>query len=164
MHETRSKYALLLIVLLASGCSIFSADDEIEPAKLQKINAQIELSQQWKKGTPSDNNGFWPSLEIAADNKAIYTADHSGSVVSLDIASGEKNWSTDIDHSISGGVGFGGNKVLLGTFNAGTTLGWFLVPNGWDGGQQIVEEEANRFIRFSNAQFAVDRYPRPARC
>jgi outer membrane protein assembly factor BamB len=115
MHETRSKYALLLIVLLASGCSIFSADDEIEPAKLQKINAQIELSQQWKKGTPSDNNGFWPSLEIAADNKAIYTADHSGSVVSLDIASGEKNWSTDIDHSISGGVGFGGNKVLLGT-------------------------------------------------
>jgi outer membrane protein assembly factor BamB len=115
MHQRRSKYALLLVVLLASGCSTFSADKEIEPAKLQKIDTQIELSQQWKTGTPSDNNSFWPSLEIAADDKAIYTADHSGSVVSLDIVSGEENWSTDIDHSISGGVGYGGNKVLLGT-------------------------------------------------
>lgn len=115
MHNGRSNYLFLLIALLASGCSIFSADDELKPAELKKIDSQIELTQLWKKGTPNNNNEFWTSLEIAADDKALYVADHSGSVVSLDLTTGEKLWAVAIDNSISGGLGYGGNKVLLGT-------------------------------------------------
>ncbi|MGB2533387.1 MAG: hypothetical protein ACPH95_05990, partial [Porticoccaceae bacterium] len=67
MHNGRLKISFLLIALLTSGCSIFSADDELKPAELQEIDAQVELLPQWKKGTPSHNYDFWTSLEIASD-------------------------------------------------------------------------------------------------
>jgi outer membrane protein assembly factor BamB len=128
MHLGRSKYSLLLLVLLASGCSIFSADDELKPAKLQNIDVQVELTRQWKKGTPSNNNEFWANLEIGSDDSALYIADHSGSVVSLDVATGKQLWQIELDSSISGGVGYGGNKVLLGTIE-----GQVLALNAQDG-------------------------------
>lgn len=115
MHHGRSLCALLLIALLTSGCSVFSADDEFKPAELQKIDSQIELTQLWKKGTPSNNNEFWASLEVAANDEALFVADHSGSIVSLDIATGETRWAVELDTGISGGVGYGANRVLLGT-------------------------------------------------
>ena len=128
MHNGRPKYSFLLIALLASGCSIFSADDEIKPAELQEIDAQVELLPQWKKGTPSHNYDFWTSLEIASDDSALYIADHGGSVVSLDVATGKELWAVELDSRISGGVGYGGNKVLLGTIE-----GQVLALNAQDG-------------------------------
>ena len=128
MHQGRSICSLLLLIFLASGCSIFSAGDELKPAKLQKIDAQVELIQLWKKGTSSNNNEFWGSLEIGSDDTALYIADHSGSVVSLDVATGKELWSVELDIGISGGVGYGGNKALLGTIE-----GQVLALNAQDG-------------------------------
>ena len=49
----------------------------------------------------------------------------------------------------SGGGLVTGNKVYLGDFEAGTTVGWFLVPNGWNG--SAVEERSNQDTKYSNS-------------
>ena len=50
----------------------------------------------------------------------------------------------------SGGGLTTGNKVYLGTFNPGTTVGWFLIPNGWDGASNSVIEESGKDAKFAN--------------
>jgi len=51
----------------------------------------------------------------------------------------------------SGGNLHTGDKVYLGDFPAGTTIGWFLVPDGWQSGSQTVSD-ANHPIRYSDKQ------------
>ncbi|MEK7255195.1 MAG: LruC domain-containing protein, partial [Bacteroidota bacterium] len=59
----------------------------------------------------------------------------------------------------SGGSLVTGNKVSIGTFPAGTTLGWFLVPNGWNGTTKKVDYKSNtkfadnHFNTFTSAQY-----------
>ena len=50
----------------------------------------------------------------------------------------------------SGGGLTTGNKVYLGSFSAGTTVGWFLIPDGWNSGSQTVSEKAGKDAKFSN--------------
>ena len=49
----------------------------------------------------------------------------------------------------SGGGLTTGNKVYLGEFEPGTTIGWFLVPDGWNG--LYVIERLNQDTKFSNS-------------
>lgn len=44
-----------------------------------------------------------------------------------------------------------GDKVYLGRFNPGTTIGWFLVPDGWASGS--VAENPGYPMRYSDEQF-----------
>jgi LruC domain-containing protein len=53
----------------------------------------------------------------------------------------------------SGGGLKTGDKVLLGKFPAGTTIGWFLVPDGWTTPQKIVAEKSGLPMRYSNRNF-----------
>lgn len=48
-----------------------------------------------------------------------------------------------------------GYKVLLGTFEANTGIGWFLVPDGWSYGSQSVSEKSGSLthLKFSNRDF-----------
>lgn len=50
----------------------------------------------------------------------------------------------------SGGSLNTGNKVYLGIFEAGTSVGWFLVPNGWNSGTQEVEFNEDDDVKFSD--------------
>lgn len=43
-----------------------------------------------------------------------------------------------------------GDKVLLGNFPAGISVGWFLVPNGWSSSNKGVIERPNMPIRYSD--------------
>jgi LruC domain-containing protein len=52
----------------------------------------------------------------------------------------------------SGGNLHTGDKVYLGLFPAGTTIGYFLVPDGWSPGIPGVSDASSQ-IRFSNREF-----------
>lgn len=67
---------------------------------------------------------------------------------------------TDAKHTIifpnasspgSGGSLHSGDQVLLGEFPANTTIGWFLVPNGWDRTQRLVKDKQG--IYYSMPEF-----------
>ncbi|AWW00472.1 DUF4114 domain-containing protein [Arcticibacterium luteifluviistationis] len=47
----------------------------------------------------------------------------------------------NVSRLYSGGGLLPGNKVHLGSFAAGTGIGWVLIANGWDSGKQLVENK-----------------------
>ncbi len=53
----------------------------------------------------------------------------------------------------SGGGLQTGNKVYIGQYPAGTSIGWFLVPDGWDSGAQSVIHDNNNGIKYSDRVF-----------
>lgn len=44
MKISSSLFVVVLSAFFLSGCSVFGANDEIEPAKLEKIDQQVELT------------------------------------------------------------------------------------------------------------------------
>jgi outer membrane protein assembly factor BamB len=128
MKYGSSILVLALVTACLSGCSIFSADDEIEPAKLQKIQQQVELTTLWSARSASSNNHFWANLQMAVSAESLFTADHSGSIVASDLKNGQPQWSVDLDLPISGGLGYGDQKLVFGTIE-----GQIYVLNASDG-------------------------------
>jgi LruC domain-containing protein len=55
----------------------------------------------------------------------------------------------------SGGGLTSGDQVYLGRFPAGTGIGWFLLPNAWDGGKATVKPVSSltQGIKYSNSAF-----------
>lgn len=54
----------------------------------------------------------------------------------------------------SGGNLHTGDKVYLGIFPAGTTIGWFLIPNGWNGNNVAM----NNDVRYSDKAYNTFTY------
>ena len=113
--KTCALIAVVFTVVLVSGCSIFSADDEIKPTKLELIDQQLEPTLIWTAKAASSNNNYWANLQMAVSDESLFIADHSGSVVALDIEDGRKHWSVELDLPVSGGVAYGAQKLVLGT-------------------------------------------------
>lgn len=115
MKTSRSIFAIAVSVLIISGCSIFSANDEIEPAKLEAFDQKVALTPVWSAKPVTNNNSYWSPLKMAASKYTVFAADHSGTVVALDADTGHEQWSVDLDLPISGGLGYGDQTVVLGT-------------------------------------------------
>ena len=115
MKTSRSFFAIVVSAALISGCSVFSAKDEIEPAKLEDFDHKVELSRVWSAKPTSSNNSYWSKLNMAVNEHTLFAADHSGTVVALEVDTGRQQWSVDLDLPISGGLGYGDQKVVLGT-------------------------------------------------
>ncbi|MBI1224911.1 MAG: LruC domain-containing protein [Bacteroidetes bacterium] len=59
----------------------------------------------------------------------------------------------------SGGNLTTGNKVYLGTFTAGTSIGWFMVPDGWNSSTKLVDTKPD--IKFADKNlntFTAEQY------
>jgi outer membrane protein assembly factor BamB len=115
MKISRSFFAVVVSTAFISGCSVFSAKDEIEPAKLEDFDQKVELSRVWLAKPTSSNNSYWSKLTMAVNEQTLFAADHSGTVIALEVDTGRQQWSIDLDLPISGGLGYGDQKVVLGT-------------------------------------------------
>lgn len=115
MKFSRPFFVLALFMVVLSGCSFFGDKEEIKPATLEKFDQRVSLDLAWKAKPVSGNKNYWQKLQMAVSEDLLFTADHDGSVVALDIQTGDQQWSVDLDLPISGGVGYGAEKVVLGT-------------------------------------------------
>lgn len=55
----------------------------------------------------------------------------------------------NVSFKYEGGNLQSGNKVSLGTFPANTGIGWFLLPNAWNGSEAIIPND----VKYSNKNF-----------
>ncbi len=122
-----------LLLMSIASCSWFSKEDEevIKPAKLQKINTEVTLKSVWstKPGKGADDKAI--KLIPALAGSRVFAASADGVVVALQADIGRKIWSQkvkefyskaearnafakDVD-VITGGVGVGGDIVVVGT-------------------------------------------------
>jgi outer membrane protein assembly factor BamB len=108
--------SLLAAILLLAACS--STPVELEPKELQDIDTQARLERLWSTKVGAGQGVRYTLLVPAVAGEVIYASDVEGNVVALDRLSGKRIWRTELDEPVSGGVGYGGGLVLVGTYDA----------------------------------------------
>ena len=113
---------IALLGLVLPGCSTIDDwfgggdnDEAKEPAPLVDIVSEVRFKRLWSAGVGSGQGDGFYHLRPVIDGDRIYAAGNSGEVVVLNRETGKRIWKVDIEDAISGGVGVGGGKVLLGT-------------------------------------------------
>ncbi len=121
----RVSFVLLLTLgFLLSGCSsvgelksrvtssIFGREDPNPPEPLEQISItqNVRLLWQYEVGEAGDFE-FSPQYL----DGFVYAASTEGGIHKIDEASGEAAWSIKVEEMISGGVGVGGNLVMVGS-------------------------------------------------
>lgn len=123
MLTTRLPRALLVVFLAVAlgGCSTikgwFSSDDDDarEPAPLESITAEIRIKKIWSKSVGDGQGDAFNRLYPVISDGVLYAAGNDGTVMALNPDNGKKIWKTDVDHQLTGAVGYGSGQVLLGT-------------------------------------------------
>lgn len=105
-----------LAVLMLAGCGS-SSKKELPPAELEKFTAEVELERSWKRNIGVGQGELYNNLQPALDGLTLYAADANGRVVSMDRDTGKVNWQVKLKEPLSGAVGAGGGRVMLGTLN-----------------------------------------------
>ena len=88
------KLSLLFGVLLLSGCSWFSDEEDaaITPAELVDFNSEISVERSWSKKVGSGTKNYLVSLRPTASSDTIFAADYEGQVMALNPSNGQTNW------------------------------------------------------------------------
>ena len=144
------------VLLTVGGCEVFSflpfVDDPGEvaeegaPEPLQVIDAEAVLQRRWQAGVGRGLGRKYLRIKPTILAERIYAADGYGTVVALDRFSGRRIWSTSVgspdsrpflkiwdrrDPSfLTGGVGAGEGRILVGT-----TRGEVIALNAGDGSE-----------------------------
>jgi len=115
-HPVRA-VALALCTLLLQGCSLFQSDDEkaLEPAELIDFSEEMELRKVWGTSIGDGQGDDYNRLNIVVSGGRIYGAAADGTVRVVNMETGKEVWETELDDEISGGVGYGGDLVIVGT-------------------------------------------------
>ena len=120
----RNLLCLFLASLLVSGCGPLknlgsggNASEKTGPAALVAFEQEVNITKLWSSNTLSEyasiNGGIRPVLAAGV----IYAADSGGNVVAVDAGTGEQIWKKSLDSPLAGGVGFGGNLLVVADTN-----------------------------------------------
>lgn len=118
--------AMLLLAGSLGGCGwldVFGDDDDaaLEPAELVDFEPELRLRKQWSAGIGNGQGKLYNRLQPALYGEQVFAASADGRVQATDAASGKRTWRVDLDTAITGGVGTGGDLVLVGT-DRGTVI------------------------------------------
>lgn len=105
-----------LTALLLVGCG-GSGKKELPPEKLEKFDAEVQLERIWKRNIGVGQGKQFNSLQPALDGLTLYAADVKGRVMALDRDTGAVNWQVKLKEPLSGAVGVGGGRVMVGTLD-----------------------------------------------
>ncbi|MFT6663646.1 MAG: outer membrane protein assembly factor BamB [Porticoccus sp.] len=120
----RNLLCLFLASLLVSGCGPLknlgsggNASEKTGPAALVAFEQEVNITKLWSSNTLSEyasiNGGIRPVLAAGV----IYAADSGGNVVAVDAGTGKQIWKKSLDSPLAGGVGFGGNLLVVADTN-----------------------------------------------
>ena len=104
-------------LLLATACS--PVKKELKPVKLEKLEPSYSFKREWSKKAGNGRDDRYVRLQPYIENGVVYTVDPKGRVTALDAVDGKLRWETELATEISGGVGNGGDLVLVGGLQGG---------------------------------------------
>lgn len=111
----------LALAFSVSACSTvsgwFDTDDEdpTAPAELIDIQQTVKIKKLWSVGVGNGQGKGLYKLQPVMDGSTIYAASADGEVKAIDRTKGKTLWKTDLDTSLSGGVGVSEDALLLGS-------------------------------------------------
>lgn len=108
--------AIAMAALLIAGCS-GSGKKELAPAELEDFTAEVELERTWKRNIGAGQGKLYNQLVPSLDGLTLYAADARGRVVAMDRDTGDVSWQVKLKEPVSGAVGAGGGRVMVGTLD-----------------------------------------------
>lgn len=95
-------------------------DDEVNPPKeLVEIAEEVRLRRLWSVNVGNGQGDNYTRIIPAVDRGVVYAASENGTVVAVDLSSGDVIWRERLDDvTLTGGVGAGGGLVAVGTRDA----------------------------------------------
>ena len=94
-----------------------SDDEEVdhEPKDLESIDVAVKIKKVWRKSIGGSDDVYQPTLHPAVGDGVVYVASNKGRISAWPVTKGKRLWRTDLDLSLSGGVGLGAGLVAVGT-------------------------------------------------
>jgi outer membrane protein assembly factor BamB len=108
------------LLLICTGCGwinnyLAGSENVAPPAELQPIAAPLPVQKLWDVGVGKGSEGAFVKLVPVMQAGRLYAASHDGLVLAVDADDGKPIWEVDTDLTITAGVGFVDDLVLVGT-------------------------------------------------
>jgi len=116
----RLAVALILSVLVLQGCSWVKSWGDPEPgdpAPLVEFETSLKVKKVWSTNVGDGMGKQGLSMGPKYSSGALITADYEGLLVSVDAASGKKNWELKTKQPFSGGPGLDDEHIYMGTID-----------------------------------------------
>ena len=108
--------ALTMAALLIAGCSS-SGKKDLTPVELEDFTAEVELERSWDRNIGVGQGKLYNQLAPSLDGLTLYAGDAKGRVVAMDRETGDVVWQVKLKERMSGAVGTGGGRVMVGTLD-----------------------------------------------
>ena len=128
-YFSKQRFYLLsgVIIFSFSACSSmpgwitnpFGDDgDATMPAELLDIESEVNIDREWTVNIGNGQGDTYTKITPILDEGFVFAASENGEVVAINSISGDIVWQTELDTTITGGVGAGDNIVMVATEEA----------------------------------------------
>ena len=112
----------MLSVVTACGFSDwvsnpFGDDDEDPraPAELMDVVSETTINRNWRINVGNGQGDNYKKLTPVVDGGFVFAASDDGEIIAVNNINGDLMWQTEVENSITGGVGAGDGIVMIGT-------------------------------------------------
>jgi outer membrane protein assembly factor BamB len=93
-------------------------EDPRAPAELMDIASEITINRNWRIDVGNGQGDNFKKLTPVVDGGFVFAASDDGEVLAVNSTNGDLMWQTEVEATITGGVGAGDGIVMIGTEEA----------------------------------------------
>ena len=114
---------LCLILSVVTGCGFsdwvrnpFGDDEDPRaPAELLDVVSETTIDRNWRINVGNGQGDNYKKLTPVVDGGFVFAASDDGEIIAVNTVNGDLMWQTEVENSITGGVGAGDGIVMIGT-------------------------------------------------
>ena len=114
---------LCLMLSVVTGCGFSDwvrnpfGDDEdpMAPAELLDVVSETTINRNWRINVGNGQGDNYKKLTPVVDGGFVFAASDDGEIIAVNTINGDLMWQTEVENSITGGVGAGDGIVMIGT-------------------------------------------------
>lgn len=100
-----NRFAAVALAAALAACASNDDKEDTDPVELVEITPSAELREVWSKNIGDIDRKRYAMLQPALVNGVLIAANSEGEVFAFDRSTGRRQWETELDVSLSGGVG-----------------------------------------------------------
>ena len=114
---------LCLLLSVVTGCGFsdwvrnpFGDDEDPRaPAELLDVVSETTINRNWRINVGNGQGDNYKKLTPVVDGGFVFAASDDGEIIAVNTINGDLMWQTEVENSITGGVGAGDGIVMIGT-------------------------------------------------
>ena len=90
-------------------------EDPRAPAELLDVVSETAINRNWRINVGNGQGDNYKKLTPVVDGGFVFAASDDGEIMAVNTINGDLMWQTEVENSITGGVGAGDGIVMIGT-------------------------------------------------